>query len=135
MKNSINQNDEAAECEVYRVRWPTTMDAGPVARAQHLRWLLLCGWLLVALGGCASSSSTIVQVTATPCVPPTPSGGTGTCAPLVITTDRTVYAPLDGIHVTISNQLLSNGNNSAQVQLVLTGVRGCPLARAQRLSS
>src|SRR5258708_3549790 len=119
--------------EVYRVRWPTTMDAGPVARAQHLRWLLLCGWLLVALGGCASSSSTIVQVTATPCVPPTPSGGTGTCAPLVITTDRTVYAPLDGIHVTISNQLLSNGNNSVQVQLVLTGVRGCPLARAQRL--
>jgi len=116
------------------VRWPTTKDAGPVARAQRLRWLLLlCGWLLTALAGCASSSSTSAQVSATPCVPPTPTGGTGTCAPLVITTDRTVYAPLDAIHVTISNQLPTSGNNSVQVQLVLTGVRGCPLARAQRL--
>jgi hypothetical protein len=116
------------------VRWPTTKDAWTVTRAQRLCWLLLlCGGLLVVLAGCASSTSTFVPVTATPCVPPTPTGGTGTCAPLVITTDRTMYAPLDAIHVTISNQLLSNGSNSVQVQLVLTGVRGCPLARAQRL--
>jgi hypothetical protein len=35
----------------------------------------------------------------------TPSAGTRTEGPLVITTDRAVYAPLDGIHVTITNHL------------------------------
>src|SRR5258708_1233432 len=92
--------------------------------------LLACGWLITALGGCATSRIT-VQVTATPCAPSTPIGGTSTCGAIVITTDRAVYAPLDAVHVTISNQLPHLGNE--QYLVILTGVRGCPLARAQRL--
>ena len=113
------------------MRWPKRKDAWPGSGTPRLRWLLLlCASLLVALAGC-TTSSTPVFVTATPCVPPTPVGGTGTCAPIVITTDRAVYAPVDAIHVTITNQLPHSGNT--HVLLVLTGVRGCPLAQAQRL--
>ncbi len=114
------------------MRWPKRKDAWPGSGAPRLRWLLLlCASLLVALAGAGcTTSSTPVYVTATPCGPPTPVGGTGTCAPLVITTDRAVYAPVDAIHVTISN-LLQSGNEPAS--LILTGVRGCPLARVERL--
>jgi hypothetical protein len=71
--------------------------------SRRLCWLLLCGWLLLALVGCASS--TTYHLTLPPCASPTPTGGTGTCDAVVITTDRAVYGTRDEIHVTITNQI------------------------------
>jgi hypothetical protein len=114
------------------VRWPKTKDAWLAARAQRLCWLLLvCGSLLTALASCASASSTPVQVTATPCVPLTPIGGSSTCGNIVITTDRSVYAPQDAVQLTVTNQMVDYYH---PVSVILTAAQGCPIARAQRLA-
>src|SRR5260221_6237232 len=68
----------------------------------------------------------------------TPSLGTRTSDPIVITTDRMVYAPLDAVHVTITNDVQatsaaqSNVDNQVYVILAPPG-RGCPGAQAERL--
>jgi hypothetical protein len=109
----------------------------------HLRRLLLYACLLIGLAGCAFSLSS--GVTTPPCAAQTaaaatagatatstPGAGKRTEGPLVVTTDRTVYAPLDGIHVTIINHL--QANPATQVYVVLTlPWPGCPGAQAERL--
>jgi len=105
----------------------------------RLRWLLLSVCLLLALTGC--TISTYSGVTAPPCAAqtataavatPTPSRGTRTSGAVVITTDRTVYAPLDGVQVRITNRIRASAG--AQGNLVLTpSRRGCPVVWAERL--
>lgn len=78
---------------------------------RRLRWILLDVCLLLGLAGCTISTNSSVTTspcacasrkaaaaTATPTATTTPSSGTRTSGPLVITTDRTVYAPLDAVH-------------------------------------
>jgi len=98
--------------------------------ARRLRWLLLCISLLLALVGCATSSTTF-HLTLPPCASPTPVGGTGTCDAVVITTDRTVYAPRDGIHVTITNQINASSGRPVTVLLLAQAGR-CPGVQAER---
>ncbi len=117
--------------------------AGDLHVLRRLRWPLLYACLLLALAGCAIGTSsgvptppcaaqTAAAATAGATATSTPSAGTRTEGPLVVTTDRTVYAPLDGIHVTISNHL--RANPAAQVYVVLTPPGpGCPGAQAERL--
>src|SRR5260221_5271030 len=102
-------------------------EAEPVAR--HTGWLLLCRSLLLTVVGCASS--TTYHLTVPPCASPTPTGGTGTCDPVVITTDRTVYAPRDGIHVTITNQIFASSGRRVTV-LLLTQAGRCPGVQTER---
>ena len=107
---------------------------------RRLRWPLLYGCLLLALAGC--TISTYSGVTAPPCATqtaaaatasPTPSLGTRTTgSAIVITTDRTVYAPLDGIHVTITNRIHASAGTQGTLVLVPPGL-GCPQVWAQRL--
>jgi hypothetical protein len=59
-------------------------------------------------------------------------GGTGTCDAVVITTDRTVYAPRDGIHVTITNQINAESGRPVTV-LLLPQAGRCPGVQAERL--
>jgi len=62
------------------------LGAAPALELSTMRFAIASVVLVaLALAGC-TTSSTRVQVTATPCGPPTPVGGTGTCAPIVITT-------------------------------------------------
>src|SRR5258707_5061387 len=107
---------------------------------RRLRWPLLYGCLLLALAGC--TISTYSGVTAPPCATqtaaaatasPTPSLGTRTTgSAIVITTDRTVYAPLDGVQVRITNRIRASAG--AQGNLVLGSARqGCPVVWAERL--
>ena len=118
--------------------------AGDLLVPRRLRWLLLYACLLLALAGCAIGTSsgvptplpcaaqTAAAATAGATATSTPSAGTRTEGPLVVTTDRTVYAPRDGIHVTITNHL--QANPATQVYVVLTPPGpGCPGAQAERL--
>jgi hypothetical protein len=119
------------------------VSAGDLLMPHRLRRLLLYVCLLLALAGCAIGTSS--GVTALPCAAQTaaaatagatatstPGAGTRTNSPLVITTDRTVYAPLDGIHVTITNHLQTNPATQVYVILTPPGPR-CPGAQAERL--
>jgi len=112
---------------------------------RRLRWLLLYACLLLGLAGC--TISTYSGVTTSPCATqtaaaataiPTSSLGTRTSGPLVITTDRTVYAPLDEVHVTITNYVQATSDAQStldnQVYVVLTPRGpGCPGPQAERL--
>ena len=107
---------------------------------RRLRWLLLYVCLLLTLAGC--TISTYSGVTTPPCAAqtaaaatasPTPSLGTRTTgSAIVITTDRTVYAPLDGVQVRITNRIRASAG--AQGNLVLAPARqGCSFVWAERL--
>jgi hypothetical protein len=104
---------------------------------RHLRWLPLYACLLPALAGCAIASSSgaptppCAAQTAAATATPTPSLGTRTEGPLVITTDRTVYAPADVVLVSITNRVRASAG--AAVYLGLTPPPGCPGAWAERL--
>jgi len=108
-----------------------------VSRPRYPRrrcWQLLSVWLLLALVGCATSTSTTSPVMMPPCASPTPSGGTGTCGPLVITTDRAVYAPEDAVQLTVMSQIGHYAQPAYTVYEILTAQQGCPIARAERLN-
>src|SRR5258707_14873699 len=105
-----------------------------------LPWALLYRSGLLGLAGCAIS--TYSGVTTPPCAAqtaaaatasPTPSLGTRTTgSAIVITTDRTVYAPLDGVQVRITNRIRASAG--AQGNLVLApSRRGCPVVWPQRV--
>src|SRR5258708_29989123 len=94
---------------------------------RRLRRLLLYTCLLLGLGGCTISLSSGVtlppcaaQTAAAATATPTPSLGTRTSGPLVITTDRTVYAPSDAVQVTITNQLHASSNLPVVIRLLPT---------------
>jgi hypothetical protein len=101
-------------------------------RSRRLSWLLLSVWLLLVLVGCATTSTYHVMVP--PCASPTPSGGTGTCGPLVITTDRAVYAPGNAVQLSVMSQLGHYAQPTFTVDEILTAELGCPIARAERLN-
>ncbi len=112
------------------------MEVALVPRPRYPRrlcWLLLSVWLLLALVGCATFSSATSELIPPPCASPTPSGGTGTCGPLVITTDRAVYAPEDAVQLTVISQLGHYAQPAYTVDEILTAQQGCPIARAERL--
>jgi len=112
---------------------------------RRLRWPLLYVCLLLGLAGC--TISTYSGVTTSPCAAqtaaaatatPTSNLGTRTNGPLVITTDRTVYGPLDEVHVTITNYVqatsAAQSNLDTQVYVVLTPPGpGCPGAQVEHL--
>jgi hypothetical protein len=109
---------------------------------RRLRWQLLYVCLLLGLAGCAINTSsgvptppcaaqTAAAATAGATATSTPSAGTRTVGPLVITTDRAVYGPLDVVHFTITNHL--QANPATPVYVVLTPGPGCPGAKAEHL--
>jgi hypothetical protein len=105
---------------------------------RRLCWLLFYACLLLGLAGCTISTYSgattpcAAQTAAAATATSTPSAGTRTNSPLVLPTDRTVYAPLDGIHVTITNHLRANPATEVYVVLTPPGP-GCPGAQAERL--
>jgi len=104
---------------------------------RRLRWLLLYVCLLLGLAGC--TISTYSGVTLPPCAAQTaaaatasltPSLGTRTSGPIVITTDRTVYAPQDRVLGTITNQI--HASSHLPVVVELQSEMGCPDVQAER---
>jgi hypothetical protein len=109
---------------------------------RHLRRLLLYACLLLGLAGCTTSTYSglptplpcAAQTAAAATATPTPSLGTRTSGPLVITTDRTVYAPSDMVVVTVTNQIHASLNLPVVVDFGLR--QRCPdLYQAERLQS
>jgi hypothetical protein len=107
---------------------------------RRLRWLLLYACPLLGLAGC--TISTYSGVTTPPCAAqtaaaatasPTLSLGTRTTgSAIVITTDRTVYAPQDHVFGTITNQIHASSHLPVVIELGLSNMGGCPDVQAER---